>query len=186
MAVLSGGSRPAVSVRVVIATLTPLAGAALAFGLWWISDRLLYIGPLDRAQFGWLVVVPVWSLTPVAAAYSWRTLDPRQSWVAAGVIGLILAVASAVLFWMATAFPNCEFGAVRSPAEWVIPSVIVGLVIGAGFAAACLGATAVARRARWWAVLLAGAGSAFALVFVAILVAVPFLMSGGCQRPPLS
>jgi hypothetical protein len=61
--------------------------------------------------------------------------------------------------------------------------VIVGLVIGGGFAAACLGATAVARRAGWWAVLLAGAGSAFALVFVAILVAAPILMSGGCQRP---
>lgn len=183
MAVLSGGSRPATQVRLAIAMLTPLVGVALAYGLWWISDRLLYIGPLDRAKFSWLVVVPVWSLTPVAAAYAWRTLDRRQSWVAAGIIGLILAVASSVLFWAATAFPNCDFGAVRTPGEWIIPSMIVGLVIGAGFAAACLGATAVARRAGWWAVLLAGAGSAFALVFVAILVAAPFLMSGGCQRP---
>lgn len=183
MAVLSDGSRPAISVRLAIAILVPLGGAALAYGLWWISDRLLYIGPLDRARFGWLVVVPIWSLTPVAAAFAWRTLDSRQSAVAAGAIGVILAGASGVLFWSASAFPNCEFGAVRTPGDWVIPSVIVGLVIGAGFATACLGATVVARRTRWWAVVLAGAGSAFALVFVAILVAAPFLTSGGCQRP---
>lgn len=187
MAVLSsGGPRPASAVRLAIAALTPLAGVALAYVLWWISDRLLYIGPLDRAKFGWLIVVPVWSLTPVAAAYAWRPLNRSQSAVAAGVIGLLLTAAAAVLFWLATAFPNCEFGAVRSPAEWIIPSLIVGLVIGAGFAAACLGAAAVARRARWWAALLVGAGSAFALVFVALLIAVPFLMSGGCQRTPLS
>lgn len=183
MAVWSSGSRPAISVRVAIATLVPLEGAALAYGLWWISDRLLYIGPLDRAQFGWLVVVPIWSLTPVAAAYAWRTLDSRDSAVTAGAVGVILAGASGVLFWSASAFPSCAFGAVRTPGEWVIPSVIVGLVIGGAFASACLGATAVARRARRWAVLLVGAGSAFALVFVAILVAAPFLMGGGCQRP---
>ena len=183
MAVLTGGSRPAISLRVALAALVPLMGATLAYGLWWISDRLLYIGPLDRAQFAWLVVVPVWSLTPVAAAYAWRALNPRQLVVAAGVIGLILAVASSVLFWAATAFPNCEFGVVRTPGEWIIPSIIVGFVIGAGFAATCLGATAVTRHARWWAVLSAGAGSGFALVFAAILVAAPFLMSGGCQRP---
>lgn len=183
MAVGRGGSRPASSLRWALAALVPLGGAALAYALWWISDRLLYIGPLDRAQFGWLVVVPVWSLTPVAAAYTWRTQDPSLRARAAVFIGFIVAAASAALFWSASAAPNCEFGAVRSPVEWVVPSVIVGLVIGGGFAVACLGATAVARRARWWLVVLAGAGSAFALVFLAILVATPFLMSGGCQRP---
>jgi hypothetical protein len=32
----------------------PLAGAAAAYLLWWISDRLLVIGPFDRAAWGWL------------------------------------------------------------------------------------------------------------------------------------
>jgi hypothetical protein len=184
MAVMSsGGPRSANAVRLVIAALTPLAGVVLAYGLWWISDRLLYIGPLDRATFGWVVVVPVWSLTPVVAAYAWRPLNRSQSAVAAGIVGLILTGAAAVLFWLATAFPNCEFGAVRPSAEWIVPSVIVGLVIGAGLAAACLGAAAVARRERWWSTLLVGAGSAIAMLFVALLVATPFLMSGGCERP---
>jgi hypothetical protein len=121
MAVLSGGFRPATKVRLAVAILTPLVGVAAACGLWWTSDRLVYIGPLDRATFGWLIVVPVWSLTPVAAAAAGRPLEPRQSRAAAGVIGLILAGASAALFWMASAFPNCEFGAVRTPGEWVVP-----------------------------------------------------------------
>lgn len=183
MAVLSGGSHPATYVRLAVAMLTPLAGVALVYGLWSIGDRLLYVGPLDRAQFGWLVVVPIWSLTPVAAAYAWRTLDPRPLTIAAGFTGVTLMVASAALFWTWTALPNCEFGPVRAPGEWVIPSAIVGLVIGAGFALACLGATAVAKRAGWWAVVVVGAGSAFALVFVAILVAAPFMLGPGCQRP---
>ncbi len=184
MAVLRSGSpRPATAVQVVIATLTPLVGVGLAYVLWWIGDRLLYVGPLDRAKFGWIVVVPVWSLTPPAAAYVWRALNPRQSAAAAGVVGLILTAAAAFLYWLASAFPDCQFGAVRTPAEWIIPSLMVGVVTGAGFGAVCLGTAAVARRARWWAALLIGAGSALAVVFVTLLVAAPF-MSGGCQRPP--
>src|SRR5919106_4121180 len=124
MAVLSsGGPRRATAVRLAIATLTPLVGVALAYVLWWISDRLLYIGPLDRAKFGWLVVVPVWSLTPVAAAFAWRALNPRQSAVVAGVVGLVLAASAAFLFWLASAFPDCQFGAGRSPPPRTGPSL---------------------------------------------------------------
>jgi hypothetical protein len=173
---------------VTIATLTPLIGVVLALVLWWISDRLGPIGPLDRAKFGWLVVVPVWSLTPVAAAHAWRTLDRRQSAVAAGVVGLVLTVASAVLYWVASAFPDCQFGAVRSPAEWIAPAFAVGVVIGAGFVAACLASAAVLRRGHRWIALVVGGGPAFALIFAALLVAslLVGIGSGTCQRPPLT
>ncbi len=149
-----------------------------------MGDRLLYIGPLDRAAFGWLVVIPVWCLTPILAALVWRSLNPRQAVGVAVVVGLAVSATAAALTWLSVRSQDCEFGTLRSPAEWVWPSLVIGLVIGGGWAAACLGATVVARSKRWWAVLLVGAGSAFALVFVAILVATPFLMSGGCQRPP--
>ncbi len=181
----TASSRPELGpARVAAAAAVPLGGVALAYLLWWISDRLLYIGPLDRAKFGWLVVVPVWALTPFVAAYLWRALNSRQTAAVAASVGLVIAAAAAVLFWRADAFPDCQFGAVRLPAEWILPSAVVGVVIGAGFAAACLGAMAASRRWRWWVALLVGAGSAFALVFVAILVAAPFVVSGGCQRPP--
>ncbi len=180
-----GGEPPqADGARLAIAAATPLAGAALAYGLWWISDRLLYIGPLDRAKFGWLVVIPIWALTPVVAAYAWRPLNARQSRVAVGIVGLVITAAAALLIWLSSAFPDCQFGATFTPADVVIPALIIGAVIGGGFAAACLGAAATARRARWWVVLPVGAGSAFALVFVAIMAAAPFAMMAGCQRPP--
>lgn len=172
--------------RLAIAAATPLAGVALAYLLWWISDRLLYIGPFDRATFGWLVVVPVWALTPVVAGYAWRPLNAPQTAAAVAMVGLVITAIATSLLWLASAFPDCEFGAVRSPAEWIVPSVVVGVVIGGGFAAACLGTAAAVRRGRWWSAFLVGAGSAVALVFLAILVAAPFIVSGGCQRPPLS
>ena len=175
--------RRAAWARVVIAAAAPLAAVALAYLLWWISDRLVVIGPLDRAAFGWLVVVPVWALTPTIAAYAWRALEGEETSLVAAAVGLVIAALAALLFWLAAAFLDCEFGAVRTPAEWILPSVIVGLVIGGGFAATCLLTVAVARRGRWWSALLVGAGSALALVFLAILVAAPFVMSGGCQRP---
>jgi len=182
----SSSSHQASPAHVAIAAAAPLGGVALAYLLWWISDRLLYIGPLDRAKFGWVVVVPVWALTPVVAAYVWRSLNSRQTAVVAGTVGLVVALFAMVLFWLAIAFLDCQFGAVRSPAESVLPSVIVGVVIGGGFAAACLGAVAVLRRGRWWSALLVGVASAVAFLFLAVLVAAPFIMGGGCLRPPLS
>jgi hypothetical protein len=177
--------RRAAWARVAIAAAAPLAGVALAYLLWWISDRLVVIGPLDRATFGWLVVVPVWALTPTMAAYAWRALEAEETWFVAAAVGLVIAFLAALLFWLAAAFPDCEFGAVRTPAEWIVPSAIVGLVIGGGFAATCLVTVAVLRGGRWWSALLVGAGSALAVFFLAIIVAAPFVMSGGCQRPPV-
>ena len=45
--------------RLVLAALLPLAVLGVVYAIWWISDRLVIIGPIDRATFGWLVVVPL-------------------------------------------------------------------------------------------------------------------------------
>jgi hypothetical protein len=158
----------------------------VAYALWFLSDRLLYIGPLDRAAFGWAVVVPVWAIAPVAAAFAWRGLTPRSTSLAAAAVGLIVSgVASAVL-WSALAHPSCEFGAIRSPIELMPPSVFVGLVIGVGLSTSCLLAVGIVRRGHpWWASVF-GAGSGLALVFVALLAAAMVLLGPACQRPPLS
>jgi hypothetical protein len=160
----------------------PLAGAAAAYLLWWISDRLLVIGPFDRAMWGWLVVVPVWSLTPTLAALAWWPLERRDRGVAAAVVASVVGVAGAVAFWAAAAFPGCETAS-RSAVEWIGPSALVGVVIGGGLAASGLAATMVLRRGGLLPALLVGAALAFAVIFVAILVAVPFIVRGGCVRP---
>jgi hypothetical protein len=39
----------------VIGVAASLAAVALVYLVWWISDRLVFIRPVDRATFGWLV-----------------------------------------------------------------------------------------------------------------------------------
>ena len=93
---LTGGTDETNAAHLALGVLAPLATVALAYGLWFVSDRLLYIAPLDRAAFGWAVVVPVWALAPVAAAFAWRRLTPRGITMAAAALGLIVGGLAAV------------------------------------------------------------------------------------------
>ena len=162
----------------------PLAVVALAYALWWLSDRVGYIGPLDRAAFGWAVVIPVWLAAPIVAGLAWRRLSPRGSIVAAVVFGAIVSGTAAVLFWQAVAFPSCEFP-VRAPIDWVLPSLFVGAVIGAGPAATGLIASKLVRAGHPWRAAVLGTGAEIVMVFAAILVAGIVLLGPGCQRPPV-
>ncbi|MHB8958379.1 MAG: hypothetical protein ACYDAN_01980 [Candidatus Limnocylindrales bacterium] len=54
-----------------VATAVPLAVAGLAHALWSVSDRLGYIGPLDKAAFGWAVVIPVDHVNGADTGYAW-------------------------------------------------------------------------------------------------------------------
>ena len=83
--------------RLVPAASTPLLVVGLAGTLWFISDRLLYIGPLDRATFGWLVVVPIWAAAPAAAGYAWRRLAVGAQARAAIIGGLLVGGVAAGL-----------------------------------------------------------------------------------------
>jgi hypothetical protein len=179
------GTFPPNGAHLALGIAAPLAIVALAYALWSVSDRLLYIGPLDRAAFGWAVAVPVWALAPVAAAFAWRRLTPRGTAVAAAALGLIVSGVAAALLLSALAFPNCQYGAIRSPIEVVPPSVIVGLVIGFGLAAAGLLSVALLRGGHPWRASAAGAGLGFALVFVTLIAAAVVLLGPSCQRPPL-
>jgi hypothetical protein len=161
----------------------PLALVVLAYVLWWISDRLLYIGPLDRAAFGWSVVIPIWIAAPVAAGFAWRGLTRTGRDVAAVVVGTVIGIATTVLLWQSIAFPDCQFGPSRTPAELVVPSLIVGFVIGGGQAGTGLLVSSLVRQGRPWRAAALGAAVAFGLVFAAILVASAVLPWQTCNRP---
>ena len=165
------------------AVIVPVATVAIAYGLWWVSDRLLYIGPLDRAAFGWVVVTPVWLFVPLVTAHAWRLLTEKELRLAGALTGLAIAGAAAVLIWIPSAFPDCQFGAVHSPGEVILPAAIFGVVVGGGVVLGCRGALAVLRRAPWWAALLVGAGAQFALPFVSIIPLAALWIGPGCQRP---
>jgi len=175
----SGRSPAGLALAIVI----PLAVVATAYLLWSISDRLRSIGPLDKAAFGWSVVIPIWVATPVVAGFLWRSLSPRMSTLAALVVGLAVAAVTTVLLWRAVAFPDCGTGAIHTPEESVGPSLLLGVVIGGGLAVSGLLATGQARRGRPWRALALGAGVELAMVFVAIVVAAVTLLGPSCQRP---
>jgi hypothetical protein len=182
---LGEGSPGGEAVRLGLGVAVPLAVLALAYGLWWMSDRLLYVGPLDRAAFGWLVVVPVWSCAPITAGFAWRRLSQGNTTVTALVVGCATAAAAAVLFWLAVAHPDCQFGATRSPGDWILPSLIVGAVIGAGPSVSGVLAVTLVRTGHPWRAAFIGLAAQLTLVFVAIVVAGTVLMGGGggCNRP---
>jgi hypothetical protein len=173
------------AVRIGLGVAVPLAIVVLAYGLWWAGDHLLYIGPLDRAAFGWAVVIPVWISTPIVAGFAWRRLTRRGSMVAAVVVGAVVSGVAAVLFWQAVAYPPCAFGATHEPIEWVLPSLFVGVVIGGGLVVSGLLAARLVRRGHPWLAAVLGAGAELGLVFAAILAAGVVLAGPGCQRPPI-
>lgn len=169
--------------RFAVGVVVPLGIVGLAYVLWWISDRLVNIGPLDRAAFGWVVVMPVWLSAPIVAGLRWQRLSSRRALLAALAVGGVVGVVAAILFWQGAAHPDCGFGTNRTPIAWVLPSVLLGSVIGAGVVASGLAATAQFRAGRPWRAALVGGGAELAFVFGAIVTAALILMEPACQRP---
>src|SRR3954453_20317543 len=121
--------RPTRSHLLVIGVAAPLAVAGLAYLLWWISDRLVVVGPLDRASFGWMVVVPTWLAAPVVAGFAWRPIDERTGGAVVSVDGTVMAGLSTVLLWRSVAFPPFRTGPIHTPPEMVLPAVLVGALV---------------------------------------------------------
>ena len=172
--------RPAVGLG--RAVVVPLAVVALASALWLISDRLLYIGPLDRATFAWVVVIPIWAAAPLVAGFAWRGLSARARTLAAATCALVIGAIVGALLWQDVAFPACPTGPARGPLEWLLPATVVGVVIGGGFGVNCLIASAQLRAGQPKRALTYGAfGQVAVVASAAVLSFVLFI--GVCQRP---
>lgn len=171
--------------RIFRAIAIPLAVLGLAYGLWKISDTLIWIGPFDRATFGWLVVVPLWLAAPIVAGAAWRSLPGPVVRFAAAVLTLFLASASGWLFWKAVAFPACDFGSNVTPEDMVVPAGLVGLVLGAGIAAAGLITRLGLRRYAWPRAVGIGLSATVVAFVVTYFIAVAAFGDLGCRRPPI-
>jgi hypothetical protein len=172
------------AVRWSLALVAPIGVLALGYGLWAISDRLVYIGPLDKAQFGWLVVVPIAAVAPVTAAFAWQRLPQTAIAVAATLFAVTFSVPAAAAFWVSVAHPDCQFGSVMTGADAIRAAVIVGAVAGGGYALAGLLATVEVRRGHPWRGALLGAMLGFAMLWIAVFTAFAMAPVGLCQRPP--
>lgn len=175
--------RPLRPAEVVRAAAAPLAGLALAYGLWWISDRLGPIGPLDRAAFAGMVVLPIWALTPFLAALAWQRLTSRDSWIVAAAVGAIVTVAASILLGVAIGPTACATGA--AGLDTVATSLVGGVTTGAGLAAICALTTTTLRHGTRLTALAVGAIAAMGLFFAVAIAVTAMVMGRGCLAPPL-
>jgi hypothetical protein len=167
-----------------VAVAGPLMVVAVSYGLWFVSDRLLYVGPFDRATFGWAVVMPIWFLSPAVAALLWRRLPDSGARTSAIIAAVVISAVAAWLLWIAFDPQACETGPRTSAAGLTLPSIFVGSVIGIGWAVCGLMGRAVARSGRPWQ----GALTSVALAvghLILVLGAFTFVVigHGGCNRP---
>lgn len=163
----------------------PVLASALALGIWWLSDQAGSIGPLDRGQVGWILVVPTWLLAPVLGGASWTRLGSGAARGTALVFGAIVGVVAAILLWRATSLgASCVYGPTRTPDAWVVPAIVVGAVVGAGAAWTALMTRRAFRRSRSLTALATAIGASL-LAGILSFVAYVVVFSGPlCNRPP--
>jgi len=168
----AGGQR-AGNAKVALGVGLPLLFTAAAYCLWWISDQLVVIGPVDRATFGWIVVVPLWLLAPVVAGFSWTTFSAPETRLAALIVGATVAAGTALVYWQSIGTPfDCGFGTVTPPIDFLPQTLFVGVIVGGGLALdGLLVARLVRLGVRWWAVIVGVLTELLmlALAFIAIL-----------------
>jgi hypothetical protein len=155
----------------------------LALAVWFVSDRLVTIGPFDRAKIGWAVVVPLLALAPGAAALG------GSSSTSQGLARLIVALTSivtsiVVVFGLASAITFVDCRPATSPLEVVPRTLPTAFALGVGFAISTAAAWRPALHARRLAVVLVGAAVwvvAAAIGLFALFVSFPPLSCGAPQ-----
>jgi hypothetical protein len=161
------------------AAAAPVLVAGLAFALWQISDRLLYVGPIDRGTFAAFVVIPLWVIA-AGVAFAWRDLDDDDFDRLSAGAGLVVGAAIAVFLWSSVVSVGCRPS--HTPMELVLPALIFGAVVGGGFGLACRIAAGPSAGGHPWR----GIGIA-ATLQLAVLAIAPYLQFmlffGLCQRP---
>ena len=163
-----------------LAVLAPLLVVALAYGLALLSNVLLSIGPLDRATFGWAVVVPTWAAAPIVAGIAWRARERRGDLALAS--GVILAAIVAISIGMDVVSADCTFGPSQTPIQWWFQSILLGGAVGGGFAFNLYVAAGRVQADHPWQALVVGAIGQVAVLLIGFMLSLT-LFFGICQRP---
>lgn len=155
----------------------PLLRSPSSFRWWsWVSpgrsgrsgDQVGFIGPLDKAKFGWLVVVPLLLIGPGVGAFLGGGLRQTSRLVAALTLGVTVAIVITAGLAAATTQIGCT---PITPGLEAVPRVFpVGLTWGTGITATVLVAGRIGAGARrGWVALLIGIGGAAISAFAALV-----------------
>jgi hypothetical protein len=175
-----GSAHSMAGVRGLVAAPVLLVGALVAF---MVSNQLITIGPFNRAQIGWFVVVPLYLTSPGALSLAWRSPETRRWGI---VLTAVLSAAIGVALAASIATMSTQIGCrpIAGPADALPVALAVGIVGALGYAVPVLVASIPARQGRWRRALVTGAGSAFIGIATTLAVAVALWGSGaGCAAP---
>lgn len=163
------------------ALFVPLALLIAAALLWSLSDEVVVMGVLDPAAFGWLVIVPLLVSVPIVGGIALSRADRRAHWPVALALGGLTGVAVGGLFLRSVATADCDFGTIRSAAEWLPNAIGFGLASGAPLTSG-LGSVASLWRERRVAAVLAGLAASVAAFFLLAFV-LGLSLQPLCNRP---
>jgi hypothetical protein len=165
-------------------SLALLAGPVLfAIGvvLGFASNALIWVGPIDRATFGWAIVVPMCLVAPVVSGLASRRAGDGPALlaalVAAALIGLFFAGSLAASVTQLGCDPNPDHALVLGHA------VPVGLGVGVAY----VGSAWVVVRLRDRLALAIGAGLGAAVVggVVSLFIFATQFAASSCAPPPI-
>ena len=147
----------------------------VALVVWFVADRLVIVGPFDRAQISGFIAMPLLLLAPGALGVAAAQADARRGRLALTLVPVALGVLTVVGLMAAVVQINCR--PVASPAEVLGPALTVGLAAALAFGLPALAAKRLAGRG-----ILVAVGSAAALavlggvaVLSVLLMAFPVL-----------
>jgi hypothetical protein len=154
----------------------------LAVAVWFVSDRLVTIGPFDRAKIAWAVVLPLLAIAPGVAALAGSS-STSQGLARLVVAGTSVVTGLFVVFGLASAITVVDCRPATGPLELVPRTLPTALVLGIGFATSAAAAwgpalhgrrlVAVAVGAAVWIVMAAIGLFAFFVTFPPLSCGVP-------------
>jgi hypothetical protein len=152
-------------------------GVALGF----ISNAMVWIGPIDRATFGWAIVVPMCLLAPVASGLAARRAGERPALLAA----LLAAAGIGLFFAWSLAAGVTQLGCDPNPdrALVIAHAVPVGLAVGVTFVGAAWATLRLGDRLAF--AIAAGLGTAVVGGVVSLLVFATQFAASSCAPPPI-
>jgi hypothetical protein len=155
----------------------------IALAIWFVSDRVVVIGPFDRATIGWAVVLPLLAIAPGAAALAGsRSTSPRLARLV--VAGTSIVTGLFVVFGLAATITFVDCRPATGPLEVVPRTLPTAFVFGIGFAVSVAAAWVPALHGRRVVAVVVGAAVwivAAALGLFAFFVSFPPLSCGAPQ-----
>jgi hypothetical protein len=150
----------------------------LGLAIWFVADRLVTVGPFDRAQIEGLVVLPLIAIAPGAAALAGSgSTSPRAARLVVAVVSA--AIVLFVVIGLAATVTVLDCRPVTSPLQVVPRTLPTAFVFGIGFAISTAAASGRAQHGRHLVAVVVGAA---VWIVAAALGVFAFFMS----FPPLS